>query len=266
MMDTGQPHDLLPWFASGKLRAAEAEAFRAHLDGCATCREDLSWVHKLKAELDQQGAALLEEHPDPDALVGTLLGEAGPGEAARVRRHLALCATCELEARWVAGEAAVDEPVAVPSSAPGFWTRHAAWGWGLAAAAVLTLAVSLPSALRGPGAAQPPGVFKPAVVVPTLLAEEDRNVFDLGPGDAGVLLVLEVDLPAEAFPVDIEIVASDGEIVHRQAGTGQEYLVRELHMIVPCGRQQCGAGSYVARIRGSAGTDELSFPFAIVEH
>jgi hypothetical protein len=50
--------------------------------------------------------------------------------------------------------------------------------------------------------------------------------------------------------------------VHRE-GVGRDYLVRELHLLVPCRRSECRAGAYVAHIRG--GGEELSFPFEIVE-
>jgi hypothetical protein len=265
MRAAGAPHDLLPWFASGKLRADEAAAFRTHLAGCASCREDLSAVEKLRAEIDEHGAAVLEDHPDADALVGTIRGEVEPGEAARVRRHLALCSTCELEARWVAGEAAIDEPGAVvtPAREARFWVRHAAWGWGLAAAAMLTVAVLVARSGGEPESARSVAMLKPAVVVPTVLAETRKNVFELGPGDAGVVLVLEADLPPSAFPVDVEIVNGAGTTVVRRTGIGRDYLVRELHLLVPCGRAECEAGSYVARIRGAG--DELSFAFEIVE-
>ncbi|NVM75650.1 anti-sigma factor RsiW [Duganella sp. SG902] len=39
--------DLLPWYASGSLGEAEALRVQEHLQGCAACREDLSWQRKL---------------------------------------------------------------------------------------------------------------------------------------------------------------------------------------------------------------------------
>jgi hypothetical protein len=259
-------HDLLPWFVSGKLVPAEAEAFRGHLESCAACRDDLAVVRRLKAELDEHGAALLEDHPTPDALVGTVLSEIDGDEAAQVQRHLALCATCELEGQWVTGEATVEAAERAPAlaPAPSFWVRHAAWGWTLSAAAALALVVvPLIAKLRGSVNASPGGMLKPAIVAPTVLGEGSSNVFKLGAGDAGVVLVLEVDLLPAAFPITVEVTDSTGKAVYHRAGISREYLVRELHLLVPCERDACGPGSYVARIRGSNGGDELSFPFEI---
>jgi anti-sigma-K factor RskA len=39
--------DLLPWYASGSLNAAEAQRVQDHLHDCAACRQDLAWQRKL---------------------------------------------------------------------------------------------------------------------------------------------------------------------------------------------------------------------------
>ena len=40
---------LLPWYATGRLDAAEQAAVEAHLAGCARCRAELAWEHRLVA-------------------------------------------------------------------------------------------------------------------------------------------------------------------------------------------------------------------------
>jgi len=255
-------HHLLPWFLTGRLREEETVAFRAHLEACPTCRDDRAWVEKMRAEVETHGAAVLEDHPDPDALVGAVLGEGeGNGEeAARVRRHLALCPTCELEARWVAGDAVV---ATRPGTAARFITRHAVWGWTAAAAASIALVAVLTT--TGRLRETVPGLLKPAVVVPALraLGAPQSNVFTLGPDDAGLELVLEADLPPEDFPIDVEIVDGSGRKIYERSGIGREYLANEQYLLVPCLRDRCSPGSYVARIRGTAGGERLELSFEI---
>lgn len=255
-------HHLLPWFLTGRLREEETAAFRAHLDACSTCREDRLWVEKMRAEIDTHGAAVLEDHPDPDALVGAVLGEVDGEEAARVRRHLALCPTCELEARWVAGDAVVGE---LSVRSPRFLTRHAGWGWMAAAAASVGIVALLAIPRRGPEG--PAEMLKPAVLMPALRAPAEGNVFTLGAGEAGLELVLEADLPPADFPVEVEVVDQAGRTVYRRSGVGRDYLVEGtengIHLLVPCPRERCSPGSYLARIRGKGGGEPLEFPFRI---
>ncbi|HEU5296337.1 MAG TPA: zf-HC2 domain-containing protein [Burkholderiaceae bacterium] len=52
---------LLPWYATGRLDAAEHAAVEAHLASCARCRAELAWEHKVLA------AQQLPDHDPGDA-------------------------------------------------------------------------------------------------------------------------------------------------------------------------------------------------------
>lgn len=71
------PHDamqqLLPWFATGQLPAAQAEEVRAHLLECAACRADLEWERKLAAGEPPMPAGL-----DAEAALAKLMPQLEP--------------------------------------------------------------------------------------------------------------------------------------------------------------------------------------------
>jgi len=103
-MTPNRIHDALPWFVNGTLEPEEAATFERHLMDCADCRQELEFLEKLKAQIERHGDDFLADHPPPEKLV-TLLGPGngeevqGEEEVTRLRRHLALCATCAEEAR-----------------------------------------------------------------------------------------------------------------------------------------------------------------------
>lgn len=70
--------DLLPWYASGALREAEAERMQEHLRGCAVCREDLAWQRKL---LETEGP--LPAGLDPERALARLMPQLGAPAASR---------------------------------------------------------------------------------------------------------------------------------------------------------------------------------------
>jgi anti-sigma factor RsiW len=102
--------DLLPWYVTGQLDAAEAARVEAHLDECAECEAEIRFEERLEAEvarlpLDvEQGWARMRQR----------LAEDRPGR--RVARAI---------------------------------TAHTPWlGWGIAAAMMLSIGVVMSPALR----------------------------------------------------------------------------------------------------------------------
>ena len=89
--------------------------------------------HNVERELDllREGEAFLEEHPSSErvaALLDPALAEEEipEDEAVALRRHLALCATCAEEARWLRGEEAAGRDGAVPARTGGSPYRRVA--------------------------------------------------------------------------------------------------------------------------------------------
>ncbi|HET7527669.1 MAG TPA: zf-HC2 domain-containing protein [Burkholderiaceae bacterium] len=96
---------LLPWYASGRLDAAERAAVEAHLAGCARCGADLAWEHKVLAA--QQ----------------TLDREPGDAERALAQMHR----------RIAAQQRAVPPGVAQATPKASRWQREPGWlRWVLA--------------------------------------------------------------------------------------------------------------------------------------
>ncbi|MRW92489.1 hypothetical protein GJ699_21045 [Duganella sp. FT80W] len=65
--------DLLPWYASGSLDAAEAQRVQEHLHSCADCRQDLAWQRKL---LQTEGP--LPAGLDPERALARLMPQLPP--------------------------------------------------------------------------------------------------------------------------------------------------------------------------------------------
>jgi len=253
-------HELLPWYATGTLNETETAEFRDHLSGCEDCREELATVEELKAELEIHGKAYLDNHPPARQLVAAVSGELGDEETAEIRRHLSICAACAVEAAWIRGDSAAvgtAEVTTVHTQSP--WATPAPWGW-VAAAAILAIAVLWPSAseeLRT-------GVYDAELVVPSERGEESRNTFALR--SEGVRLLLELDLPLDAFPVSVEVRDASENEVFRQEGIEQRSLVDGLYVIFDCSATDCAPGSYVVRVMGAGESGQaLGFSFTTTD-
>ena len=252
-------HDLLPWYLNGTLEAAERDAFARHLQACGICRKEQAFLAKLQSEIERHGEDFLADHPSPETLLAVLapspeLQAVSPERATETRRHLALCATCAEEARWLRGEA-----VARRGSSTSSMRR---W-WAAAAAVILVLAFTLPMLFRRP-VPSPAGLIRPVLVEPTLRAVEGRTEVRLPSGAESVYVYFPIDLPVEALPATLEILDSTRRTVYRDRIAADDltegrFVFRELD------RGACPDGDYTAEVRG-AGTDDppVEYPFRIV--
>jgi anti-sigma factor RsiW len=249
-------HELLPWYANGTLQEKEAAAFREHLAGCEGCRAEMEVIGKIRGLIDEHGEAFLEDHPPAEVLVAALRGEIQDAErVARVRRHIALCAACAAEARWVAGDgepAGVLPSAQVRTSPPGRAGLGRWLAFGAAAAATLAAAV-----LFGPWRrAEEPAmrVVRPVYVRPAARAAAAENVFSLAPGASHVDLLLEVDLAPESFPARMEIADARGKVLHVER-VEREVLIDGAFLLLDCPRRVCSPGTYVVRITAAGGRE-----------
>lgn len=182
--------------------------------------------------------------------------ELSPQEASPVRRHVALCASCAMETRWVVDDAA--QPTGRAVSARRLGTRARSWPWLLAAAAALaTVALLIPG--RGP--ADTTRIRRASFLAPPERAVGPQANLINTEGDR-LLLILELDLPPADFPVELEIVGADGRSILRQSGIGPEAILQGTYLFVDCTRSDCAPGAYTAKVRGSAG-QEMSFRFEV---
>lgn len=242
-------HALLPWYLAGTLDAAEAEVFRAHLARCPSCRTDKGLLEQAAAELDLYEDALLEEHLDPDRLVAGARGELAGADADAFRRHVALCTACALEASWVRGDADVRRFTGLRSS-------HL--GWAAAAAAILALVLLRPWAT--PSAT--------GLVRARFLPAAERSVsaprIALGPGDRAARVLVEADVPADGFPLFVEIVDEKGRIIFERSDVARDDLVEGQYLAVDCDRRDCTPGRYEIRIRPArASTPPITLSFEV---
>src|SRR5215813_4393790 len=172
-MQADRTHALLPWYANGTLAPEEKDAFERHLESCPPCREELVEVAHMRTEIARHGGAFFGEHPEPEML-GALFGMGetpiDPAEGERIRRHLAVCSSCNEESRWLmgtetagtaeleAGSLAARTVRPYAASASRWWAQPSvARLWPAAAAAALAVltTVLIPGPWRGAGSAGP---------------------------------------------------------------------------------------------------------------
>ncbi|MEM7244605.1 MAG: zf-HC2 domain-containing protein [Acidobacteriota bacterium] len=274
-------HQLLPWFFNGTLDVEEAEEFERHLPDCEACRHELDLLETLRPELDEHGAALLADHPSPEELLAScepesadvVLDETRRGE---VLRHLALCATCAEETRWLRGEGAatvsedgaaepgsVDDGRVVPFEA----ARGRSWidraGWWVAAAAVVLLAVSLQRGGSGPAST---GLLPVTVVRSVERDASGSTVVTRQAETGGVHVLLEVDFAPASFPIAFELQREDGTRIHRDEAIPREALLGGALLGFACAAEDCLAGRYHVRITSSEAMPKtLTYTFELTD-
>ena len=238
-------HQLLPWYVTGTLDPAEADVFREHLAGCPDCREEMAVLQKIRDAVDRHGESFMSDHPPAERLVAAVRGNAPEAEREEILRHVGLCVSCATESRWIMGDLPAGAAVPTPSPSTRASSRNLG-PWIALAAAVVALAVLFP-VLR-PERRQD-AILRPQYLIPTERSSSPRIVeFS---EDRPLVLVLEPDLPASAFPIDVEIVAAGGKVVVREADIDRTVLLDGLYLFVSCDPGHCVPGEYTVRIRSS---------------
>lgn len=253
-------HELLPWYVAGTLDSSEERAFRDHLASCPECREEMKELERLRAAADEHGAALFSEHPEAERLVAAVRGQAPEEEAAEIRRHLAVCSTCAAEWKWIAGEAVARSrgPVAAPRA------RFASWALACTAVAAAVLATVV---LIAYGNRDRPywGVDEFHTLASGERSEAAVRRIPRPSGGRPLHLVLEADLDAAAFPVNVEITGPGGGEAYRDVVRRSE-LSEGLYVSLLLDPARFPPGTYLARL---VPADERSVPvefrFEIVE-
>lgn len=289
-------HRLLPWYFNGTLDAEEAAAFDAHLHGCDACRRELELLGSLREQIEEHGADLFGDHPDPEELLAAADPDQAdrPLEAARsaeILRHVALCAACAEESEWLRGESRAVEaggwrageaerpaiqprdtrpregstfesPASAGGTAPPGW---GAWlGWAVAAAAVIALLV-LPSRISGPLPEPFTGIVSPAVIRSTERSPAGPAAITIPSGERSLHLLLEVDLGSDAFPLAFEVIGPQGEQVFTAESLEREGLVGGAAIDFVCARADCPDGAYRARVTtADPQAPEILFAFRLV--
>src|SRR5687767_12807907 len=182
-MDCDTAGGLMPWLLNRTLAPAEADAVRAHLDGCARCR----------AEIDEtrQAAAVFGAHP-PATDILDLAWERPLADAGLVRRHVAECAECAEELALAQESRRASAPAADATRVTPFPSRPLRW-----LALPATLAAGLVLGLLWPRPQAPSSEPRDDGRVAVLEAELRRlksSVADLQ-SRAAALAAPEVNLP-----------------------------------------------------------------------
>jgi hypothetical protein len=241
-------HQLLPWYVTGTLEEREQSRFEDHLADCVPCREEFELLARVRSEFERHGTTLLEPHPPSEQIVALARDELGTEEAASVRRHVALCAACATETRWVRGGA-------VRREQPDDRSPGVPWGWIAAVAA--TVSVFLILFPRG-GPSDPTRVRHPAFLVPPeRAAGPTPSVVTLDASADRPLLILELNLPSSAFPLDLAITDAKGKTVYTRSGITEDSILQRTYLFVDCNPRDCPPGAYTARVRGSEASSML---------
>jgi hypothetical protein len=253
-------HRLLPRYLIGRLDEDEVARFLKHLQSCEECQAEKAFLEDVRAQFERKGNGFLEDHPRVDQLVAYLRRDLPEAEAAGIRDHLNLCATCATEVRWISGEAVAATAASEPASPRG----GRSWIWVAAAAAAIVLAALLPSPFSQRWRPET-GSLDPQLVAQIERAEERQNIIYLPSGEAGLVVFFPVDLPTSDFPCKAEIVRDDGVIVHVRTAMSRDDLFEDLYVFVQCARVDCRPGTYTVRIENSGGELLETIPFRVVE-
>ena len=269
-------HELLPWYVNGTLEVGEAAAFKEHLTSCHPCRDELAVLEQMQAGLKRHGEALLADHPTPQNLVAALTTESGgseldPSVARDIKRHIALCATCADEARWVMKEEVAEGGAYEPAinrfgsegRPAGSGRRSLAWLLPLAAA-VLLVAVAIPMTQRLRTVDATTGMIRMQFIESTQRAGDGQTVIAVPQGDGVVHLVLPVDVAPEAFPLRLEIRDASAALIHAEDVESAGDLYRNGFLFLRCKRQDCPDGDYLVHLKSTGQDGErLEFPFRL---
>ena len=135
----------LPAYVARRLKGVDLQRFEEHLEECDDCGRMAAAWNDMAAVVRDSGDALFEPHPGEAELRQLAGGEAGEASE-RLRRHLDLCASCELEARmWERRHAFTGT-----SGAPARW-RSALAVASLSAAAGILLGIGIVTLWRSWG-------------------------------------------------------------------------------------------------------------------
>jgi len=255
-------HQLLPWYVNKTLGPEATAEFEAHLVECLDCRGEMKLLEKMRAQLERHGEAVLSDHPTPEELVAAVTGNSRdlpPGRPEEVRRHIALCASCADEARWVLRGTEVGTGRAGESESP-LPSGASAWRWLLPwllpVAATLVLLFGAPWFDRPGDEAANTGIVPFHLVERTQRGEDGPTVVEVASKDDVIRLIFPVDAAPDMFPLQFQIVDSAGVIV-RQDQADVDDVVRELFVMQNVSRDECPDGEYVARMLAANGSDEM---------
>ncbi len=240
-------HDLLPWYVTGTLDSQEAAEYERHREGCRRCREEETLLRELRGAIGTYGEAFFLPHPEPEQIVAEAMeGLAGPaGE--EVRRHLLFCSTCAMEVRLVRREesappAATAHRESIPRAS---WRPSLPWVVAVASLLLATILVGR-QGFRSP---------RYTSVLQTYYIEAPQRSTAPSrvevPRMASVFqIVLPVDLPADSFPLHLEILDSRGRAIFSRGDLRSIY--RDSFLFVACDPRDFPEGVYVARIQAAA--------------
>ncbi len=251
MSDHREWQEEIPAYVAGRLDDRARQALEVHLDGCDACSEIAATWKEIASSMRRGGEELSSPHPDEMALRDYATG--GPTSAdRRVARHIAYCASCELEvSAWKAREAGLRSPAGgdVRSAPARPWPAGARVAV-VAVAIGIIVGVGLAIMFRptpptealiarqeppprpiGPMPAGPPPATAPATTRPpaapagpvqllvlggALRGGERAPAFRIGPEQPFVLIAVQPTLPARAAGGDLylfEVRRSGGEVV-----------------------------------------------------
>ena len=128
--------ELLPWYATAQLAAAEAALVHEHLQGCAHCRQELEWERELRA----QAAAADDALPpgvDMEAAMARLMPMLGKQDIAPAAVGNDYEASAGSGVHASSGDAVIPAASGTAAGSSSWWRRAAnqpTWlRWGMAA-------------------------------------------------------------------------------------------------------------------------------------
>jgi putative zinc finger protein len=249
-------HELLPWQLNGTLTPEERARFEEHLPGCSRCTAEIEFLRRLQEQIRIHGEAFFSAHPTADTIVAGALKELDGPQAAELRRHLDVCATCTTEIQIIQeGQRSIGGGSAASLLRGRGWRR--ALPWAVVAGAVLAILIPLWQKLQ-------PSLPRSGPISATYLEPPQRaggvNRVEVAQGAALFQLVIPVDRDEKGAPISLEIHDSSGKMILGRGPLKDFY--RDRFLLVLCERSEFPDGDYTVTLRGPAAA-EIEIPFQV---
>lgn len=249
------PHEEIltevPAYLRGDLDDDASHRMQEHIASCDECHELVEGMALVTGEMRAYGSTLFEPHPEVAELRAAADG--GADVTDRIRRHVALCAPCDVELQYWKRQR-------VATGRPGAAAARTVWRWGLPLAAGILLGVGVDSLWRSVSDRGSAGLVDVPVLYGTLRSDDQvaRLALQAGQPAIALSLALHPEGAVSRLPDDarVRLEIHDGTALTHLAQFDGEELKRRiastglLTVMVPAGGLDSGRHRLTLREEG----------------
>ncbi|GAB4317679.1 MAG: hypothetical protein Kow0074_06440 [Candidatus Zixiibacteriota bacterium] len=266
----------IPDYLQRRLKESELAAFRAHISGCAMCRESLAEAVALTEGLQALAREAQATHPDSELLVRFASDPSALSVLDRdlIEEHLPLCSSCQsaiATARSVLKDAQMSDvarasDLTTSRGTPPTWFRtlwHPAAGYAVAALLLIALGVPALKSVQRPSEQLEEITAAPtSPLLPQTRGGFRAQIIERSPGDELVRLVVFSEIPIQG-DFDAMLLDSAGTIAAAVRGTTPRPTS---YLNVSLSARTLNDGTYTLRLVShttSGGEQTIEYPFKL---